>query len=202
MAASDPHQRSDRPPLEGLDCRTPAAVRERLEEEVSRAERHGTGLSCLLVVIDNLEEMAREHGDELREQMIGYVARALRRELRRYDRVGPVAEHDLVIILPGADSPRAEIVARRALQRLHTIKVEAGGARRPLEISVGLAAWRTDASAESLLAHARAALRSVGAENGYHAPAGPPAHARQPTEPASPSSSFAIPPALGRAGGP
>ena len=63
---------------------------ERLQEEIGRAERFGTRLSCLLVVIDNLEQMARDHGGELREQAIDYVAGALRRELRRFDRVGRI----------------------------------------------------------------------------------------------------------------
>lgn len=208
MAASDPNPRSDRLPPGAADCLTPAAVNERLQEEISRAERHDTRLSCLLVVIDNLDQMAREHGGELREQAIAYVAGALRRELRRFDRVGRVGRvgrdggeeqdpgRDLLIVLPGADGPRGEIVARRALERLHTIKIEADGTRQPLEISVGLAAWKGDVSAEGMVGQARAAMRSV---NGDHGPTDPPApdsattHARQPPEPTT---------ARVRAGGP
>ena len=55
-------------------------------------------------------------------------------------------------MLPGADGPRGEIVARRVLDRLRAIKVEADGMRRPLRVSVGLAAWREDLSGEELLA--------------------------------------------------
>ncbi len=77
MAASDINPRSDRPPAEEAGCLAPAALYARLEEEISRAERHGTGLSCLLVRIENLERMASEHGEELREQTIAYVADAL-----------------------------------------------------------------------------------------------------------------------------
>jgi diguanylate cyclase (GGDEF)-like protein len=161
---------------------TAAAMSERLREEISRAERFGTRLSCLLVVIDNLDQMARDHGDELREQALDYVAGALRRELRCFDRVGRIGrdgaeaqdpERDLLILLPGADGPRGEIVARRALERLHTIKIEADGTRQPLEISVGLAAWQGDVSAQAMVEHARAALRSV---NGDLAPTQPPTH--------------------------
>ena len=210
MAASDPYPRSDRLPPEGTDCLTPAALHERLEEEISRAERHGTQLSCLLLVIDNLDEMARAHGSELREQTLVYVAAALRRELRRFDRIGRGgpggwdSSHDLLIILPGADSPRGEIVARRALDRLRTIKVEARGTRWPLQVSVGLAAWREDVSAEALMAHARAAVRSV---NGDETPTHPPAPEgatpppRQPTEPTTARTPPSSPPALGRARG-
>jgi GGDEF domain-containing protein len=183
MAASDPTPRSDRLPPRAGDCLSPSALSERLEEEIDRAERYGTGLSCLLVVIDNLDQMAREHGGELREQTITYVAGALRRELRRYDRVGRVgadgadsgeghdAGRDLLLVLPGADGPRGEIVARRALERLRTIKIEADGTRRPLEISVGLAAWRGDVSAEAMVGLARAAMRNI---NGDQTPTDPP----------------------------
>lgn len=191
MAASDPNPRSDRPPSGGSECLSAAALAERLEEEIGRAERHGTGLSCLLLSIENLDAMAREHGDALREQTIAYVAAALAGELRRFDRVGRVgrdgegagtAENDLLIVLPGADSPRGEIVARRALRRLRSIKVEAAGTREPLEISVGLASWQRDASAQELLARARAALRSVNGELGNGLPAAAGAPPRQPAE--------------------
>jgi GGDEF domain-containing protein len=180
MAASDPHPRSDRLEPCVAECLTPAALRARVEEEIGRAERHGTGLSCLLVAIENLDALAHEHGAELREQTLEYVAGTLARELRRFDRVGRPwrgandGDSDLVIVLPGADSPRAEIVARRSLERLRTIKIEADGARQPLEILVGLAAWRQELSAESLLAHARAALRSVNGDHGYLTPHGAP----------------------------
>jgi diguanylate cyclase (GGDEF)-like protein len=184
---------------------------DRLQEEISRAERFGTRLSCLLLVIDNLEQMSHEHGGELREQAIDYIAGALRRELRRFDRVGRIgpdggeeqdAGRDLLIVLPGADGPRGEIVARRALERLRTIKIEAGGARQPLEISVGLAAWQGDVSAEALVGHA--ALRGV---NGDQEPTLAPAHlpADQPA-PAGATPSPRQPPdpttARIRAGGP
>ena len=65
-------------------------------EEVGRAERYGTKLSCLLVVIDNLGEMAREHGVGLAEQTVAYIAEALAREVRRFDRIGwMTAEEDV-----------------------------------------------------------------------------------------------------------
>ncbi len=215
MAASDPYPRSDRLPPGAVDCLTALALRERLEEEISRAERHGTALSCLLVVIDNLDEIAREHGGELREQALAYVAGALRRELRRFDRIGRSAADspegpdgpgasasagDLLMILPGADSPRAEIVARRTLERLRTIKVEAGGTRWPLQVSVGLAAWRADMSAHELLAHARAAVGGSEAENGSPAHEQATAPSAQPPAPAQARAPGEHPPALGRSG--
>ena len=81
------------------------------------------------------------------------------RELRRFDRVGRPSDTELLVLLPGADGPRGEIVARRVIDRLRAIKIEAGGLRRPLRVSVGLAAWHEDLSGTQLLAQTRAAAR-------------------------------------------
>lgn len=157
---------------------------ERLEEEINRAGRHDTALSCLLVTIGNLGELAREHGDELFQETLAYVLRTLAAQVRGFDRVGRPSGDELLLILPGADGPRGEIVARRVLGRLRTIKVEVEGMRQPLRISVGLAAWQDGLSAEELLERARlAARRGNGSEPG----------------PGLPSSS---PPILGRPHGP
>jgi len=164
MAASDQNP-SPAAPVPGRDLCLPAeALRERLAEEINRAGRHGTPLCCLLVTIGNLEELSREHGAELSEQTFVYVAKALADQVRDFDRIGQPSNGELLVILPGADGPRGEIVARRVLERLRTIKVEADGARRPLRISVGLAAWN-DEDADELLEQARvAALRGNGTE--------------------------------------
>jgi diguanylate cyclase (GGDEF)-like protein len=208
MAASDTNPHSDRLQPSALDCMTPAALSERLEEEISRAERHGTQLSCLLVVIENLDEMTRDHGSDLRDQTLEYVAQALRRELRRFDRIGRGgpehggSDNNLLIILPGADGPRAEIVGRRALERLRTIKVEAQGARFPLHVSVGLAAWHEDLSAQALLAQAQAALRPINGngENHVSVHTDAPEQVVETTPAPSTDVQGSLPPAFGRTG--
>lgn len=166
MAASDPNSRSRSLQGEGGAVLSAPALAERLDEEVRRAERHGTQLSCVLLVIDNLEEMAREHGGDLHERTLEYIGSALRRELRRFDRIGRPGGDELLIVLPGADGPRGEMVARRVLDRLRTIKVEADGLRRPLRISLGLAAWRGDTGPDDLLSRAREATRVRNGDNG------------------------------------
>jgi diguanylate cyclase (GGDEF)-like protein len=164
MAANDSHQRTNSRAPGGEDWLPADALGGRIEEEIKRSERHGTALSCLLVVIDNLAELAREHGEELCEQTLEYVAGALRSELREFDRIARPSEQELLIVLPGADGPRGEMVARRVLDRLRAIKVEARGARRPLRVSVGLAPWREGLSAAELLARTRAAALAEAGE--------------------------------------
>jgi diguanylate cyclase (GGDEF)-like protein len=156
MAASD-NQSSESPPREAGDCLTAPALDERLQEEINRAGRHGSALGCLLVDIEDLQAIERDHGPELSEQALAYVGLALRREFRRFDRVGRSGKREFVVVLPGADGARGEIVARRTLARLHAIKIEIEGQRRALRVSVGVAVWREGVSAEQLIAQAREA---------------------------------------------
>ena len=89
------------------------------------------------------------------------------------------ANRGLLVVLPGADSPRGEAVARRVLERLRTIKIEADGKRRPLRISVGLAAWGEGVTAEDLIAQTRAAAqRAAGTDVARGTAASPPALGR------------------------
>ncbi len=91
------------------------------------------------------------HGEELPAQALAYLGAALGPELRRFDRVGHAAEGELLVVLPGADERRGEIVARRALGRLHAVKIEVEGKRQPLRISWGSPPGARVSAAEQLL---------------------------------------------------
>ncbi|MFZ2112702.1 MAG: diguanylate cyclase [Solirubrobacteraceae bacterium] len=158
MAANDSHN-STSPQRGARDCLSPAELVARLDEEVSRAGRHRTALSCLLVSLLDVEQLASAHGQELPAQALDYLGAALGRQLRRFDRVGSLQEGELLVLLPGADERRGEIVARRALGRLHSVKIEVKGQRQPLRISVGVTAWREGLSADQLLAQTRLAAQ-------------------------------------------
>jgi len=173
MAASDPHPPTNRLHAGAGDYLAGTSLFVRVQEEIARSERHGTDLSCLLVAIEPLteEEAATEahtpaeeqQSVELHEQMLAYVAGALERELRRFDRVGRPSERELLIVLPGADRQRGERVARRVLERLRAIKLESGGKRKALSTSIGLATWSEQDDAKALVHRASAAAGAGGA---------------------------------------
>jgi diguanylate cyclase (GGDEF)-like protein len=143
--------------LSGLRCLDAIELAERIEEEVGRAIRHGTPLCCLLVRLEDLDEIANRHGAELSERALSHAGEAIRAELRRFDRVGRPLPEELAVVLPGAARPQGEAVARRALRRLHAIKIEVQGVRRPLCASVGIAAWKAPWNAQQLIDQARLA---------------------------------------------
>jgi diguanylate cyclase (GGDEF)-like protein len=158
MAATDPDSASRRRPPKGqTTCLSGAALQEHLAEEIALARREGTSLSCLLVAIENLEELGRSGGRKLSTNALDGVEAALRRELRRSDRIGRPSDGELVVVLPGADGPQGEIVAKRVLDRLRAVRVEAHGVCHSVRISVALATWRADLTGEDLLAQTRTA---------------------------------------------
>jgi PleD family two-component response regulator len=145
-------------PLDSRDWEglTAGELYARLEEEVCRAERQGTQLSCLLVSLDS-KRLSAEHDEQLPAQALAYVAAALTRQLRRFDRVGFLSADELLVLLPGADGPRAEIVARRALVRLGAVKVELDGRRHSIGVAIGLGTWSAGLSVAQLLERTRLA---------------------------------------------
>ncbi len=157
--AADDSQNPTRTPRDRRDPLSPAELATRLEEEVNRAARHRSALSCLLVSLDDVEQLAHAHGESMPAQALAYLGDALGRQLRCFDRVGHVAEGELLVVLPGADEQRGEIVARRALGRLHAVKIEVEGRRRALRVSMGIAAWREGLTGEQLLFQTRLAAQ-------------------------------------------
>ncbi len=158
MAARDA-QHSERAQAAPRECLSSVELEARLQEEVDRAARQGTRLGCLSVSLQDTEHLEQAYGEELPRQALSYIASALIRQLRRFDRVGRAGEGELVVILPGADERRAEIVARRALGRVHSVKVEVSGRREALRVAVGIAAWREGLGAAELLSQTRLAAQ-------------------------------------------
>lgn len=138
-------------------CLSAEELHERLEEEVGRAIRHGTALSCLLVRLDDFDAIAAAHGETLAEQALLRCAQAMRAELRAFDRVGKPRSGALLVVLPGADATAGGTVARRSLKRLRAIKLESGQSRTGLSISIGIAAWEDGWGAERLIEESEAA---------------------------------------------
>src|SRR5438034_4025998 len=99
MAANETNQNNEPPSAGGVALLSAPALRERLQEEIARAGRHGTPFSCLLVTVGNLDALAREHGEELSEQTLAYVGAALRPQLRTFDRVGERLLGELLAVL-------------------------------------------------------------------------------------------------------
>jgi diguanylate cyclase (GGDEF)-like protein len=125
------------------------AMRRRLDEEIGRATRTGTPLSCLLIDLDDFKEINDIHGHPAGDAVLREVVRALVGEFRAFDRVARYGGDEFVVILPNAGIEAAAAAASRALERLRAVPGPAGG--KGVLASVGVAQWQAPMGTDQLL---------------------------------------------------
>jgi diguanylate cyclase (GGDEF)-like protein/putative nucleotidyltransferase with HDIG domain len=122
------------------------ALHLRAREEISRARRSGTPLSCLLLDLDDFKTVNDERGHQAGDEQLRAVAAALRSELRDHDVVARYGGDEFVVLLPDADPAGSRVVAERI------------AAAVPMRCSIGVAQWGEPLSADELLDRADRAL--------------------------------------------
>jgi diguanylate cyclase (GGDEF)-like protein/putative nucleotidyltransferase with HDIG domain len=134
------------------------AVQVRIREEIWRARRAGTPLSCLLVDLDNFKPINDRHGHLVGDEILQQIATAIASEFRPYDGIARFGGDEFVLVLPGTD----EDVARDAAERLRKLVCDIGSGHGemgvPITASVGIAQWREPLTAGELLDRADRAL--------------------------------------------
>jgi diguanylate cyclase (GGDEF)-like protein len=134
------------------------AMQVRLREEIARAQRDGTVLSCIILDLDDFKSVNDSRGHQAGDELLRGVADLLRAELRPYDQVARYGGDEFVLLLPGSDEDAACQIAERvrdsvAAQTVSGSRLELAGA-----CSLGVAQWHEPLDAAMLLEHADRAL--------------------------------------------
>ena len=137
-------------------CMNHRAMRRRLHEEIGRAMRTGSPLSCLLLDLDNFKLVNDRNGHQAGDLLLREVGQALVGEFRAFDRVARYGGDEFVAILPNADLESAAAAAARALARLRALPSRE--ANPGLGASIGVAQWQTPMGTDALLGACDAAL--------------------------------------------
>jgi diguanylate cyclase (GGDEF)-like protein len=140
-------------------CMNHRAMRRRLEEEIDRASRAGSPLSCILIDLDDFKRVNDDHGHQAGDEVLRNVVQALVGEFRAFDRVARYGGDEFVVILPNADLRSAAAAANRALEQMRAAPTVAGGVG--IAASIGVGEWHAPMGVEELLqACDQALLRS------------------------------------------
>jgi diguanylate cyclase (GGDEF)-like protein len=140
-------------------CMNHRAMRRRLDEEIGRATRAGSLLSCILIDLDDFKLVNDRHGHQAGDAVLREVVQALVGEFRAFDRVARYGGDEFVVILPNADLRDAAAAATRALERMRA--VSALGNESGISASIGVAQWHAPMTTDELLqACDQALLRS------------------------------------------
>jgi diguanylate cyclase (GGDEF)-like protein len=130
-------------------CMNHRGMRRQLHEEVGRAARADSLLSCLLIDLDNFKLVNDRHGHQAGDAMLREVGQTLVGEFRAFDRVARYGGDEFVVILPNADLESAAAAAQRALERL--LAVPSFEAAPGVSASIGVAQWQAPMTIDALL---------------------------------------------------
>jgi diguanylate cyclase (GGDEF)-like protein len=125
----------------------------KLAEEVDRATRYGTVLSCLMIDIDHFKSTNDTYGHHAGDRVLMQFAELLGREQRSMDIVARYGGEEFVVVLPETGSAGARLFAERVLRRVQAKSFGEAGAAIPITVSIGIATFPDERAtdAEALL---------------------------------------------------
>ncbi|KEF42742.1 MAG: diguanylate cyclase [Cyanobium sp. CACIAM 14] len=131
---------------------------ERCHQEDNRASRHGTTYSLIILDVDHFKLINDEHGHHTGDQMLVDFAKVLNHSLRHYDICARWGGEEFLALLIDADLSTAEIVARRMLANIRTMRVPINGMELGLTASIGLTQHMTNETYDATFRRADKAL--------------------------------------------
>jgi two-component system, cell cycle response regulator len=143
-------------PLTGLSNRR--ALLAALHVEIAHARRHGLPLSFCLMDVDHFKSVNDTHGHAAGDQVLAAIGGLLRRGLRTPDVPARWGGEEFVIVLKQTDGVGAVLVAERIRKAVESLVVDSNGKRIPVTVSIGVAEFTPEDSAEALIDRADNAM--------------------------------------------
>jgi diguanylate cyclase (GGDEF)-like protein len=143
-------------PLTGLPNRR--ALECRLHEELRRARRYRTPLSCVMADLDHLKPINDLLGHAAGDQALQSMAAVLRAGLRETDFAARAGGDEFLLLLPHTSAQEAVVLAERLRRSLARVRLGAGRDATRVGASFGVAALGPDADGEAMVEAADRAL--------------------------------------------
>lgn len=109
--------------------------------ELERARRNQAPLSLIMLDIDNFDLLNQQHGRQVGDEVLKFVAQVIRDKSRPYDCIGRWDGDEFITALSGLIGTDAEKVAQRIIKGVRSIPLSAGQEDQPinLQLSAGVA---------------------------------------------------------------
>jgi diguanylate cyclase (GGDEF)-like protein len=126
---------------------------QRLARFVERHRRNGTSLSVLMLDVDHFKRVNDEFGHATGDAVLVQVARTLLACLRPTDMSARYGGEEIAVILPDTDLGGAMVAGERLRKAIAALKPEHDPTRK-ITVSIGVATFTQDDTAQTLLARA------------------------------------------------
>jgi two-component system cell cycle response regulator len=138
----------------------------RLKEELARAQRQGTSLTCLLIDLDRFKQINDQHGHLAGDMALREAAQRVDAHIRGSDAAARFGGDEFVVLAPGITPDQAAHLAERIRLAVSETPLEIqAGVQIGMTVSIGVAGTvlardeaDLKAAAERLLADADSAL--------------------------------------------
>ncbi len=122
-----------------------------LERELLRADRTGESLGIIMIDVDHFKAVNDTHGHRCGDHVLKEIASQVSSVLRPYDLLGRYGGEEFTIVAPGCDLDKTYELAERIRLRVASHSFGFNGRTMNLTVSVGVAAYASGRTLESLL---------------------------------------------------
>ena len=125
-------------------------LQERLDQEIARARRYKTPLSCLLFDIDFFKVVNDMYGYEWGDVLLKNLAEKLKQMVRKEDVLTRYGDEEFILILPNTSEENAFLFAERFRRDIEKMEFIPAGEeeRHPITISGGISTYPCLANVE------------------------------------------------------
>ena len=137
---------------------------ERMEQEISRAQRYSTPLSLLLFDLDFFKVVNDIYGYEWGDVLLRSIADKLKQLIRKEDIITRYGDEEFIVVLPNTSEDNAFLFAERFRKDIEKMEFIPAGEeeRHPITISGGIATFPclpdTEEDANTIIRYAEHAL--------------------------------------------
>jgi diguanylate cyclase (GGDEF)-like protein/PAS domain S-box-containing protein len=151
---------ADHDPLTGL--RNRKLFEHDLRLQVGRSQRYGESAGLLVLDVDGFRQVNELHGEDVADESLRALARALTRRLRQTDLVARLGPDEFAVLLPHIDLDGMTVVAEGLARVIPAYTIDTGATVLHLSASIGSALIdRHTPTADRALAQAFSALHAA-----------------------------------------